>query len=763
MTWYTYQNYGTALQAAALSYEIERLGYEPSMIRYAPKKAVLADPPDLRFFWQKFLQVLQGQRYRPYSSARKTELFSNFLKSSMRETEPCASYPELHELNTKFDAFVCGSDQIWAPSCFDDKYYLPFVDDANKMVAYAPSVGQPSIANDAVKERMKSLISRFDHLSVRESQGAALIASLCGKKAEVVLDPTLLLNEEEWKALLGFSESGAGRTSGGYILCYFLGEYRRYRRAVRRISKALQMPVYVIPVFQEQEGRRDAVPFEVGPVEFVRLVKNAAYVCTDSFHGTAFAMNFNIPFTVFKRFRDRDPKNQNSRINSLLELTGLRQRLADGKRMNTTNLQCDFTQANRVIGDERKKSLDYLRGALKSASGMKPKGTTDFGEYRIAELCCGCGACAAVCPENAVSIRTNEEGFAHYAVDAKLCVRCGRCRKVCPYCRISAALLMNAKKMYSFQSNHSAALKVSSSGGAAYEIADLLNRGGFWVCGSVYNRYGDCAEHLLISPNHPKELSVFQGSKYLQSESAESLFRIASLPEGEKIVFFGTPCQTAGLDKILRLKGRRDDALLVDLICHGVPTRLLWEKYLCSLEKRYGIPKHPEVRFRSAKGGWRNRTMEISGSGHSYLKNEKKDAFYAFFRHTLCDMRACYECPYRERSAADLRVGDYWGPRFTHNRSGVSMVIAVTSHGEEIVNRLAKENHGTVAEKPMEEYWSVQFPQNPPFPLFYDSLLSELKENGRPLEKIRKHYAKPFEWYEMFCKIARILKNKIKG
>lgn len=764
MTWYRYHNYGTALQAAALFHEIALLGYEPSLIQYPPRKAVQAQPAvDMHSSVQKLRQKVLEARHRPYNSEERKTLFSSFLKKNIRSTKPCLTYPELYELNSVFDAFVCGSDQIWAPGCFDEKYFLSFVSNASKMVAYAPSIGLASIADGSVRDRMKTLIARFEHLSIRESQGAELIASLCGKNAEVVLDPTLLLSREEWDALLGQTEISSPPEKGKYILCYFLGDYRRYANTVRTISKALNLPVSVIPVFQEQKSRPNAVPFEVGPAEFVRLIQNAAYVCTDSFHGLAFAMNFNIPFTVFRRFSDRDPRSQNSRVYSLLKRTGMQQRLENAARASTVSQarECDFTQPNRVLDRERKKSLAYLRNALSSAVGAQEKKEAQ-GEFRITELCCGCGACAAVCPVNAVSIRMDEQGFEHYVIDAERCIRCGRCRQVCPFRHVSAAPLADAGKLYSFQSSHAEVLKKSSSGGVAHEIAEIANSSGAWVCGSAYLPKKDGAEHLLLPPES-EGLSLFQGSKYLQSSSADALARIASFQGEEKLAFFGTPCQTAGVDKILRLTNRRDSAVLVDLICHGVPTRLLWNKYLKSIESSQKIPAHPAVSFRSSEGGWRNRKIEVSNADYTYLKSEKKDDFYAFFRHSLCFMRACYDCPYREKSAADLRIGDFWGPRFAKDSDGVSMVIAVTGRGKHMIRRLTEEERGTVTQEQLKEYWTVQYPENPPFPLFYDDLLVRLKEDGLPLAQIREQFAASFERYEIFFRMKQSLKNTIRG
>lgn len=763
MTWYKYQNYGTALQAVALFHMIEQLGYEPYLIQYTPKDSVIDRIPiDFHFFKQKIREKLYNQKYRACSCKQKDQLFSNFLNCNVQETEPCNTYPELQELNTQFDAFVCGSDQIWSPLCFDEKYFLPFVEDTNKIVAYAPSVGSTHIENTAISEHMTVLISRFEHLSVREGQGAELISQLCNKNAQVVLDPTLLLNKNEWNLFAKQSLKSTYVLPENYILCYFLGEYERYGTTVHKIAKALNLPVYVIPAFQSQEKRKDTVPFEVGPAEFVRLVQNARYICTDSFHGMAFAINFNIPFTVFKRFRDTDPKNQNSRIMSLLNMMGLQGRLIDEKTAAISRqwLDCNFIEANDVLKKQRQSSLNYLRESLKKASdsAKKPYGEKKF---KITDFCCGCGACASICPRNAITIQQDQDGFAHYTLNSDQCILCKKCRQVCPYVHVSASSLRNAEKLYSFKSTHDQVLKTSSSGGAAYEIADLLNKQGYWVCGSAYNRGTDCAEHLLIPPYQPEKLVGLQGSKYLQSKSAKAFAGIASLPKETRIVFFGTPCQAAGLDKILRVQKRRDSAVLVDLICHGVPTQLLWERYLNDVEKHYDLQKHPAVVFRSDRSRWNDLTIKITDSKNTYLQNERKDVFYAFFRHGLCYLKACYECPYREKSAADIRIGDYWGPRFQHDHEGVSMVIANSLNGIDIINQLSIIGNASFQEFALEEYWSVQFPYNRPRPLFYDDLLKDLKDPNKSLSAIRAEYCSAFELREKMGRMKHAVKTRL--
>ena len=196
MTWYTYQNYGSALQASALYHVIQRMGYEPDFIDYTPKGNVRDSVHST--FSERLIKRIKAKLDPVYVSAERSVRFENYMKTRTTCSAKCNSYPELHDLNNRYNAFICGSDQVWAPNCYDSKYFLDFVDDTEKMIAYAPSIGLPDVENDTVRSRMADHIARFKHLSIREQQGADLIKRMTGQTAKVTLDPTLLLESSEW-------------------------------------------------------------------------------------------------------------------------------------------------------------------------------------------------------------------------------------------------------------------------------------------------------------------------------------------------------------------------------------------------------------------------------------------------------------------------------------------------------------------------------------------------------------------------------------
>lgn len=367
MTWYHYRNLGTALQVCALYKTISDLGYMPSLVQYRPKVASV-QKLSLKTFCSKALHWCVRKLFGPdtYCSEKREKLFTQFLSERISETTPRESGGELAELNSEFAAFVCGSDQIWSPLCFDPKYFLSFVSDEKRMVAYAPSFGTMRIAEENIKKETALLLRRFHHLSVRELQGTKIIKDLTGQDAKVVIDPTLLLSASEWDA---YAEVAAvEKIKEPYILCYFLGKPSHYRKYVHCLGKKWGIRAYEIPILRDG-GRYAKFPFEVGPGEFVSLVRNASFVCTDSFHGMAFAINYHVPFAVFERFIQDDPRNQNSRIYSLLELLGIEERLVSPKRMNHLDelRQLDYSEIEERLQQLRQESMNYLEDSLNLA------------------------------------------------------------------------------------------------------------------------------------------------------------------------------------------------------------------------------------------------------------------------------------------------------------------------------------------------------------------------------------------------------------
>jgi coenzyme F420-reducing hydrogenase beta subunit len=762
MTWSHYRNFGTALQVTALSSGIKKLGYSVDVIDYVPHGQLVTMSNLNRL--SGYIDLLRKKRRTgkevPFIDPAKEKAFEEFLGKYICYTKECKTDSDLFLLNEEYDAFVCGSDQIWAPTFFNEKYFLSFVENPNKRIAYAPSIGLTKIDDPYVKMRMAEHLKGFVSLSVREEQGAEIIKRISGKKAQVVLDPTLLLTSEEWDKLASPS-LGMIDEDKPYILCYFLGTDKSNRSHALEMSKKIGLPLKVIPVFQSDVQWGQEVLPGIGPAEFLTLIKNAALVCTDSFHGTCISILYQKPFLTYERFKSKDANNQNSRIHHILRLLGLDYRLVKDTNVPYNNpFECDYSDCNKRLEEKRTESVAFLSNAIKNAINTCKESKYD---YVITNTCCGCGVCSLVCPKDAIDIRRDKLGFLKFFIDAEKCVRCKKCRTVCPFGNdITQKIDRDKHSLYMLKSTCKNVLATSSSGGAGFEIARYLSEKGYDVAGCVYDRSKNEAVHRLIKAFDTDSLEQLKGSKYLQSNTKVAFSQV--MDQTQRAVVFGTPCQIAGLDLLLKSKNKREQYVLIDLICYGVPSRYLWEKYLKEGSKRYGYGFNPDVRFRDKSEGWSKKYMKIEGQGKTYRKEEKNDLFYRFFHLRNCCMESCYECKFRIASSADIRIGDYWGPGYRKDKEGVSMVIALTEAGDAILHKLKTENRVVPEEKECSDYWTVQYPYNPIKPVFYEELIEDLKSDTKSLDDLASLYCSGFELYEklynLYNRVRSVIRNR---
>lgn len=765
MTWFHYHNYGTALQTMAMVNKLKELGNEPYLVNYIPsgRKGELLPDLSIIAFISKVIKRIKNlcnsSECALYESKHKEELFEQFLKD-VDLTRPCADMSELQSLNKKFDAFLCGSDQIWAPYVFDSHYYLDFVSENEKKIAYAPSIGTTNYKDKYTWERIKNLSSKFSHLSTREYRSSNMLSQLTGKKVETVLDPTLLFSADEWEKLLDIGET----KEKPYLLAYFLGHNEKHWKQVYKIAKKLNLQVKVIPVFKADKERTGVIDSGVGPKEFVNLVKNATYVCTDSFHGVAFSVNFSRNFTVFKRFNKFDIANQNSRIYNILDCLHLRNRLFSQKHFKKYIYEnIDYKAAHKYLGDEIKKSENFLKESLDVVSLFNKKGTEK--KHHIWEydhLCCGCGACSIVCPTAAIKVSCDENGFLKAKVDESKCISCGKCVSYCPFVSLKDIDKIKVGQLYSYKDNSEMVLSKSTSGGIGFRLAEVLVEKGYAVVGCMFDRKKQRARHIVIRNKNKDELAKIQGSKYIQSDLTEALREVYKLDI--PIAVFGTPCQIAGAKRLL--KGR-ENVLYVDLICHGIPSQNLYNKYIDYLRKKYNMnDENIETIFRYKKKGWREIYLYTSDGKRSTDRYKDKDCFFRMFEKGFCYMESCYDCKWRGGSEADIRLGDYWGPRFENDSTGVSMVLAMSEKGKKILEEIVTLGVGELKVQPIQDYYSWQSTSNTPKPMFYYNIINDLKDNCLSIKCIDKKYMRPYEIYKkrniFIDKIKKFLKKILK-
>lgn len=369
-----HHNYGAALQGYALAKQIELLGYTPEIIPYI-------SAPEMPRVWRgkaanRTCQLGLYRKIRRWirMAIKKTRILgcdrteAKFILFEDQYLPMYQSMPmdfkQVQAIAAQYDAFVCGSDQIWNPrlrnNTNDRGYFLDFAPSSSRRIAYAPSIGNSEIA-DTAKRDLPELIDKLHAVSIREKSGAKIIKDVCGIEAPVVLDPTLLLPVEAWQPLF----EKKVQTPKEYIFIYRFGCIHENIEQMRSIVTRLGLPVIELQVSPEST---DSAYFQicgVGPKEFVSLIANAKLVLTDSFHATVFSIISRTPFYTFCREYNH-VNNMNSRMIELLEMTQLSHRMVHPEDI-VDNIQLnniDFDIAHGNIKECRKSSLDYLKQAL---------------------------------------------------------------------------------------------------------------------------------------------------------------------------------------------------------------------------------------------------------------------------------------------------------------------------------------------------------------------------------------------------------------
>lgn len=749
VTWFHYHNYGTALQVTALYKTIQNMGHDVDIVNYIPQEKITSMPTMgvLPYYLKRATQGVKRKLNPVYYGKQREILFDNFYDKNVSFTEKCVTFSDFRELNKSYDAFVCGSDQIWAPSCFDSRYFLDFVENKNKMIAFAPSVGLKEIKDKDIACRVKELASRFKWISTREKSGSELIENLIGKKVETVVDPTLLLSNNEWGGLFSNSET----TDKPYLVAYFLRSNKKHLKKTYFIAKKLNLEVKIIPVFEKDFKLPGCIKAPIGPQEFLSLIKNASYVCTDSFHGTAFAINFKKQFLTFERFRKNESNNQNSRIYNILKLAGLENRLySDKSDICAAYDDIDYNAVENKLSKASKDSSDFLKKALDSIEQAPQKEVVMVGKDNT--ICCGCAACSEICPTNAITMK-DKNGFKTAVVDTENCISCSKCAKVCPFFDKTSTIKIKDCAVYSYKDTDAEVLKKSSSGGLAYRIAKIYLEKGYSVVGCAFDKNKQCAKHIVITPDEQEKLSLLQGSKYMQSDFSNA---IKEVKEGSApLVVFGTPCQISGAKKVAP-KSRK--IIYVDLICHGVPSGLVYKKYTEYLKQNHNMDnENLEVLFRYKQHGWKNRYIYATDGKCAYEAHQSEDPYFRLFESGFAYAESCYDCRFRDATDADIRIGDYWGSRFSKDNTGVSMMITVSEVGESLVKEVSA--FGDVKKQDVKDFFENQQFENEPLPVFYKRLFNALSDDKTPIAEIVNEFVKPFEKKKkVYANIYKIVK-----
>ncbi|MBQ8655145.1 MAG: polysaccharide pyruvyl transferase family protein [Clostridia bacterium] len=352
MTFLHNDNYGSTLQAWALQKILLRMGFEAEHMDYRPskKEKILnlvrsGNSPKL---------VLESLRKKSVRAGRpgareKAESFGRFYQRQMKLSPPLKDHSALKKQAGQYDILLCGSDQIWSPVWLNPAYFLDFAAKGQRKVSYAASLGVARLEHPRKARKIRRLTQGFHAVSVREDEGAALMEKITGTRPLVNPDPVLLVGRDEWLAL-----AQRPQTDEKYLLCYFIGNDESYWTRVKKLAVAKGLAIRVLPVTEASYQAGLPLADGASPQEWLGWISSAACLCTDSFHGAAFATLMHTELHIFRRYREDDPESKNSRIDQLTRMLYGGNQTADA----------DWQQVDARLEVVRREALQWLRSAL---------------------------------------------------------------------------------------------------------------------------------------------------------------------------------------------------------------------------------------------------------------------------------------------------------------------------------------------------------------------------------------------------------------
>lgn len=376
ITTFRQSNFGSVLQAFSLQKVIDKLGYQSKVIDYKypnefhyergcrlPKPKPLTYKRKIKSLIKNLLEVF-GFRTIP-----KMKLLNYFIDKEMNCTRRYISYYALHNDPPLFDIYISGSDQIWNPHTMfgDMSYFFDFAPEGSKIISYSSSFSCDSIPEN-YQDQYKHHLARYSAISVRESNGVKIVEELTGRKdTKLVLDPTLLLDKNEWIQLA--KKSRGLKTPKKYILCYMLAyTYNpndKMKELLKFVQDKYQLPIVSLSPIKDWDGGeyiRVEKKQSVGIYEFIKLFADAEIVVTSSFHGTAFALNFGKPFFALQNGKS----NSDDRISSLLSSVYMTTQLVTTETQLNDTLSPYYNVDSEQIALEKKResSLNCLSSAI---------------------------------------------------------------------------------------------------------------------------------------------------------------------------------------------------------------------------------------------------------------------------------------------------------------------------------------------------------------------------------------------------------------
>lgn len=362
ITFHNAHNYGAVLQTYALQEKLNEMGYNTSIINYKCRQITRQYKP-IKYSRKnpiKSIRMLYNS-FRDYSINKlRYDTFEKFINRKLNLTIPFNNIKSLKRNYPKFDCYITGSDQVWNMQIvggLSDAYTLNFGDTKINRVSYAASIGKSKLEENN-KHEYKNKLCKINYFSVREDDAKKELEKIIEKDIEVVLDPTLLLNKNEWDNKIDYIE----KVKEKYILAYVVQENEEHKKIVNYLSKQTDLKVihFNKEKLYDNELKNE---YTANPFEFVNLIRNAEYVVTTSFHATVFSIIYNKKFFVIPHIKT------GSRISNLLSKLKINDRiynsLEEFKNVDY-NFETNFQKVEERLKIEKEKSIKFLKEAIEN-------------------------------------------------------------------------------------------------------------------------------------------------------------------------------------------------------------------------------------------------------------------------------------------------------------------------------------------------------------------------------------------------------------
>lgn len=641
--WYG-ENYGSLLNGYAEYRILKSLG--KSVLMLQKPKENKQDVPDE--------EITKGHN---------VNFFSEYYRSDEVSEQMC--YEDLKNLNVICDCFIAGSDQIWNYHLsFHENLYLPFVNADKRLISFSTSFGHKNdMVPETARKRIKEYLQRYDAISVREQFDVDILRNNYSINGTLLFEPVFCVDRSVYDEL---AKSSQYKAETPYLLTYILDPTPQKREAILFYTEKLKIKVINILDGQKAMWQRNKdilnLPNtlkDVSVQDFVQAFKNASYVITDSFHGSAFSIIFNKPFFAignygrgFERFTDLL-----SRLKLLDRLVIDNENIPHDMRYLAP---IDYTEINSIISKEGERTVKWLKNALETPKEKLPSIIHSSPNNAVNESidmknCMGCGACFNICPVNAIDLIPDEYGYYKAKLDIEKCINCGKCSSVCPAKELPENHNSDTPECYEIVAADTDILFKSSSGGAFSLLAEQTFKQSGCVLGAAW-KDDFSVEHIMIDSE--QDMYKLRKSKYLQSYMGKTYTAVKEqLESGRFVLFSGCPCQAAGLRKFL--KKDYDNLLIVDLLCGNAPSADFFKKYIVN---SYGH-NLKSYEFRNKTNGWNPTAVEVTyKNGKKEILNGEKDSNYqrVYHNHAMCSIH-CQNCKYQNvPKIGDITIGDFW-------------------------------------------------------------------------------------------------------